>query len=148
MRRLTLALAILSISAFQLSSGVALAACQVDTRPVAFGIIDVTRATDGTGEIVLTCSTTANVDVALDSGAPPGQRYMTGPKGGRLKFELFTDATRATAWGDGSGNSATVTVRNVGEEARRLTIYGRVPRQEPVPADSYTYPLTVILSVR
>jgi len=148
MRRLTLALATLPVLGLQLTAGETLAACQVDTRPVAFGVIDVTRTTDGTGEIVLNCSTAANVEVALDSGAAPGQRYMTGAKGGRLKFELYTDATRSTAWGDGSGNGATVTASNVGEEARRLTIYGRVPRQHPVPADAYTYPLTVVLSFR
>ena len=148
MRRLTLALASLAISGLVLDAGTAVAACQVDTRAVAFGVVDVTRTTDGTGEIVLNCSTAADVEVALDSGAAPGQRYMTGPKGGRLKFELYTDATRATAWGDGSGSGATVTASNVGEEARRLTIYGRVPRQHPVPADAYTYPLTVVLSFR
>lgn len=146
MRRLIFVLASLPIAGVHLAAGAAFASCQVDTKPVAFGIVDITRNTDGTGEIVLNCSTTTNVEVALDSGSEPGQRTMTGAKGGRLKYELYTDASRATAWGDGSGNSGTVAASNVGEEARRLTIYGRVPQQDPVPADTYTYPLTVVLS--
>jgi len=146
MRRLTSVLASLPAAAVCLATGIAFAACQVNTRPVAFGDVDVTRATDTTGEVVLSCTITTDVDVALASGATPGQRYMSGPNGGRLTYELYTDASRSVEWGDGSGNGRTVPANNVGEESRRLTIYGRVPQQNAVPPGAYTDSLTVLVS--
>jgi len=146
MRRLILVLATLPIAGLPLGAGDALAACTVDTRPVAFGVIDVTRTEEGKGEIALSCSITTDVVVGLASGSAPGQRYMTGSNGGRLIYELYTDATRKVEWGDGSGSGETVPASNVGEDTRRLTIYGEVPRQDPVPADAYTDSLTVLVS--
>lgn len=146
MRRLTLALATLPIVALQLTAGPARAACQVDTVPVAFGIVDVTRTTDTTGEITLSCSITTDVEVALEGSSAPGQRSMAGPGGARLTYELYTDASRSQAWGDGGGNSATRSANSVGEDTRRLTIYGRVPRQDAVPAGAYSDSLTVVVS--
>ena len=146
MRRLTVVLATLPIVGVHLAASVAFAGCQVDTEPVAFGIVDLTRATNSTGLIVLNCSITTNIEVALSSDSAPGQRTMTGPNAGRLKYELYTDAGRQVEWGDGSGNGKRVPAIAVGEETRRLTVYGQVPRQDAVPAGAYTDSLTVVVS--
>lgn len=147
MRRLILVLATLPIAGLPLVAGDARAACTVDTQPVAFGVIDVTQTTESRGEIALSCSITTNVLVGLASAsAPPGQRSMAGTNGRRLTYELYTDASRTAAWGDGNGAGAAVPANNVGEDTRRLTIYGEVPRQDPVPAGDYTDSLTVVIS--
>lgn len=146
MRRLTLILAALPLVGLPLAAGDALAACSVDTRPVAFGVVDVTRTEEGTGEITLSCSITTNVEVGLTSSSGPGERAMLGPGDGRLTYELFTDASRQLAWGDGNGNGATVSANDVGEEGRRLTIYGEVPRQDAVPPGAYSDSLTVVVN--
>ena len=129
-----------------LTSGNAWAACQIDTRPVAFGVVDVTRENNSNGEITLDCSLVTEVEVALSSSTAPGQRYMAGPSGGRLTYELYPDATRSVPWGDGTGNSTTFTVISDGESTTRLTIYGRVPRQDAVPPGAYGDALTVQVS--
>jgi spore coat protein U-like protein len=142
MRRLTAILASLPLAI----GATAAAACTVDTRPVAFGIVDVTRTTKSNGRVSVSCSIPTDVEVGLTSGSGPGQRAMIGSGGGRLTYELFTDATRQEAWGDGSGNGAIVQLTNVGEEPQTREIYGEVPRQDPVPPGAYTDSLTVVVS--
>ena len=127
-------------------AGNAMAACQIDTRPVAFGVVDVTRQNDSNGEIALTCSIATEVEVALSSSTAPGQRYMAGPSGGRLTYDLYPDATRSMPWGDGNGNSTTRVVTSDGDGTTRLPIYGRVPQQDAVPPGAYSDSLTVLVS--
>jgi spore coat protein U-like protein len=140
---LALQLAGLLMAGSLLASGNASAACQIDTRPVAFGVVDVTRQNDSNGEIALNCSIATEVEVALSSSTTPGQRFMAGPSGGRLTYELYPDAARSVPWGDGTGNSTTQPVISDGESTTRLTIYGRVPRQDAVPPGAYGDALTV-----
>lgn len=118
------------------------AACQVDTKPVSFGVIDVANRNDSNGEIVLNCSVSTSFAVGLSSDGAPNERSMIGPNGGRLAYDLYTDSTRAARWGDGGGGSE-VTGSSDGESASRFTIYGRVPSQKPVPPGSYSDVLTV-----
>ena len=127
-------------------AGNAMAACQIDTRPVAFGVVDVTRQNDSNGEIALSCTIATEFEVGLSSSTAPGQRYMAGPSGGRLSYDLYPDATRSVPWGDGTGNSTTQPVSNDGESTTRLPIYGRVPRQDAVPPGAYSDSLTVLVS--
>jgi spore coat protein U-like protein len=118
------------------------AACQIDARPVAFGVVDVSNRNDGTGEIVLNCAVAASFEIGIAGDGSPSSRYMTGPGGSRLAYELYTDRTRATLWGDGGGGRQ-VTAASDGENETRLTVYGRVPSQDPVPPGAYSDALTV-----
>lgn len=118
------------------------AACQVDTKPVTFGVVDVASRNDSNGEIVLNCSMGTSFAIGLSSNGSPNERSMAGPNGGRLAYDLFTDRTRATRWGDGGGGSE-VAGSSDGESASRFTIYGRVPSQNPVPPGAYSDVLTV-----
>lgn len=118
------------------------AACQVDTKPVTFGIVDVANRNDSNGEIVLNCSMNTSFAIGLSSDDGPNERSMVGPNGGRLAYDLFTDRTRATRWGDSGGGSEVAGISD-GESANRFTIYGRVPSQKPVPPGSYSDVLTV-----
>lgn len=118
------------------------AACQVDTKPVTFGVVDVANRNDSNGEIVLNCSMSTSFAIGLSGNGSPNERSMAGPNGGRLEYDLFTDRTRATRWGDGGGGSE-VTGSSDGENASRFTIYGRVPSQDPVPPGAYSDVLTV-----
>lgn len=122
------------------------AACQVDTRPVAFGVVDVTRDSDGNGEITLNCTVATEVEVAISSGTAPGQRFMAGPSGGQLTYDIFPDTARTLPWGDGTGNSVTRSIVTDGESTTRLTIYGLVPQQDAVPPGSYSDSLTVLVN--
>jgi len=131
------------IHAWYLVASPAHAACQVDTKPVAFGVVDVANRNDSTGEIVLNCSMGTSFAIGLSSNSSPNERSMAGPNGGRLAYDLFTDRTRATRWGDGGGGGSEVTGSSDGENASRFIIYGRVPSQDPVPPGAYSDVLTV-----
>lgn len=129
-----------------LPAGPAVAACQVDAKPVTFGIVDVRQRTDSTGEIAVDCAFATPFEVAITGSGSPGDRHMSGPGNSRLAYELYTDSSHSTRWGDGSGAGQVVGDMSDGETTRRLTVYGRVPQQAAVPAGSYSDALTVELS--
>ncbi len=146
MRRLTRLVPLVAAVSLLVASASAMAACQIDTRPVAFGVVDVTRDKDANGEITLDCTIATEIEVGITGNTVPGQRFMTGPSGGRLTYELYPDATRALPWGDGAGNSTTRRLTADGEGTTRLTIYGIVPKQDSVPPGAYSDALTVQVS--
>jgi spore coat protein U-like protein len=58
----------------------------------------------------------------------------TGPA---LNYSLFTNSTRTTIWGDGTGSTGTITSSGTGS-AQAISIFGRVPSgQGTVPAGAY-----------
>ncbi len=144
MRRLTRST--LALALWLGSAGPATALCQIDAEPVTFGIVDVREATDSSGEIAVSCAVATSFVVALSGSGAPGDRYMTGPGNGRLAYDLFTDASRSSRWGDGSGAGQVVTGVSDSEATRRLIVYGRVPRQNAVPAGGYSDSLVIELS--
>jgi spore coat protein U-like protein len=146
MRRLTRLVPLVAGVSLLVASASAMAACTIDTRPVAFGVVDVTRDNDANGEITLDCTIATEIEVGITGNTAPGQRFMTGPSGGRLTYELYPDATRALPWGDGAGNSTTRRLTTGGEETTRLTIYGIVPKQDSVPPGAYSDALIVQVS--
>jgi spore coat protein U-like protein len=144
MRRVTIRA--LLLTSLLLGASAAHAACQVDAKPVSFGVVDVQERTDTTGEIAVSCSVAVTFSIAIAGSGSPGDRFMSGPSNGRLAYELYTDPSFSTRWGDGSGAGTLVTGQSDGETTDRLTVYGRVPRQGAVPAGSYSDSLVVELS--
>jgi spore coat protein U-like protein len=115
------------------------AACTISTTPVNFGSYDVFSAspTDSTGLITITCNETPAPYAPVSIGPSPNS--------GGLNYNLYTNAARTSIWGDGT--SGTVRVwrtfwRNI---PRNLTVYGRIPPGQDVPAGTYTDTLTVTL---
>ncbi|HRY22830.1 MAG: spore coat U domain-containing protein [Geminicoccaceae bacterium] len=121
----------------------ALAVCQFATTALAFGVVDVARGADSTGEIAVSCQTATSFEVAIVGNGSPGNRYLSGPDGARLTYDVYPDATRSVPWTDGSGSGAVVAASGNGDETTRLSIYGRVPIQKAVPAGQYLDSLTV-----
>ena len=60
-----------------------------------------------------------------------------------LEYNLYTDPSRLTVWGDDS--AGTVTVSETASTAEK-TIYGRVPGRQNVPAGTYTDVVLVTIS--
>lgn len=143
MRRLIRALAVLACLA---PVPPAVAACQIAASEVAFGVIDIARGSDSTGEVRLTCAIATSFQIALVGNGSPGNRYMTGASGGRLVYDLYPDASRSVPWGDGAGSGVMVPGNNDGSSTSRITVYGRVPAQSAVPAGVYSDSLTVVVS--
>ena len=121
----------------------ALAVCQFATTSLAFGVVDVARGADSTGEISVSCQTATSFEVAIVGNGGQGNRYLSGPDGARLTYDVYPDATRSVPWTDGSGSGAVVAASGNPSETTKLPVYGRVPIQKAVPAGQYLDALTV-----
>ena len=122
------------------------ASCTITTSPLAFGSYDpvVTHAAsplEQTGGVTVTCTSGAATTVTLGQGlsadagstdAVPVRRMLSGAD--FLSYALYSDSGRTTAW----GNTAGAGVAHTGTgTATALTVYGRIPAAQNVPAGSY-----------
>lgn len=119
--------------------------CDVDTRPVAFGNVDLARNSTGTGRVTIECGTAGQVTVEI-AAASGGARRMDGPKAAKLAYELYQDSGRNVRWGSGSGDGSAQPATVKADVPTNLTVYGVVPRQSGVPPGDYTDQLVVTLS--
>jgi spore coat protein U-like protein len=109
---------------------------------------------DGTGSFVIACTdaggnrnktTTINYTVKLSGQA---LRQLAPPSGSdRLNYNLFTDATRSSIWGDGTGGTSSI-VGSIAVPGRStastapIAYYGRIVAAQDVSASSPTAPTT------
>ena len=107
------------------------ASCTVSTTGIAFGGYDpfVAQDVDSVANVSVSCDETVSYSIALSPGAGTyEQRVMTSGLH-QLLYNLYTDATLSTVWGDGTGHSAMVSDTQL---AATHTVYGRIPaRQNP-----------------
>lgn len=122
--------------------------CTVTTNAVAFGAYDpvsanASSALNGTGAVIVTCTSGSLAAIALGQGANAAAgstdvdpaRRMKDATTNYLSYELFTDAARTLEW----GNTPLTDVDHIGTGTQTsITVYGRVPAAQNVPAGSYT----------
>ena len=126
-------------------------ACTVATAAINFGNVDLTLAgqQDATGTLNVTCTSGANWAAAADAGGASGStltsRKMRTSGGSAVTYHLYTDANRATEWGDGTLGTAAVSGVGTGAVDGRL-IFGRIYRGQTAPAGSYADRVTVTVS--
>lgn len=79
--------------------------CSVAMQDVLFGNIDVTsgQPSDVNGSMTISCSgwSTPYIRICINLGWPDGgvdNRAMTGPASTRLRYEIYSDPGRTTAW--------------------------------------------------
>jgi spore coat protein U-like protein len=137
------------LSAWGFFSAAHAQSCSFSITNVAFGSVDVTANTafDTTATFSVNCASLLPVRVCANLGAGGGgatnaaNRFM---KSGAntLRYGLFTDAARTTAWGSNlwpaSGAPSVVIDFGLGGGSATRTIFGRVfSGQQTVPAGSY-----------
>lgn len=121
------------------------AACSVTPQSVSFGSYDPLGASalDGVGSINVSCDAVTMMTVSLSSGAGTfADRRMNGGAT-QLSYNLYTDTSRVTVWGDGVGGGSTVSANSSNVD---LTVYGRIPASQNVPANVYTDTITVTVT--
>jgi spore coat protein U-like protein len=127
-----------------------LASCTVSAGTLAFGNYMPTSSApaDSTGTIDVTCTNGTTYTVALDGGATENNvasRAMADTHAHMLSYGIYTDASRATMWGDGTGS--TVTQSGMGNGALQTIIaYGRVQASQFAAAGNYADTVTVTVS--
>jgi len=110
--------------------------------------VDVTSAS-GTGSIVVTCTTGANVTIAIDYGVNGGTstgRFManTSNAAQKLRYQLYQDSGRSQVWGTGT---LARTINNFPATTQTYPVYARLFAVTPLPsAGTYSDTVTVTLT--
>jgi spore coat protein U-like protein len=85
---------------------------------------------DSTSTVTVKCTKNTPYTVALDKGTTTGgtiaQRLMVNGAN-TLQYNLFTDTTRTTLWGDGTTGTAAAGTGAGFATTTALTVYGRLP---------------------
>ena len=132
------------------------AGCAISTTGVNFGAYDPQSPTPllGVGTIDFRCS-----DEIEDGGPGGGNKKIeisTGHSGSyatremrsgsnSLDYNLYTDATRTSVWGDGRHGTDSVKVHPNKTESVSVNVYGRIPAGQNVRAGTYTDTLIVTI---
>jgi spore coat protein U-like protein len=154
MKRLCVIL--LGLALMVLSMAARAQSCTVSATPVSFGSYNVFNATplDATGTIRVSCTGLVGLLVSYNIKLSAGLSGSYAPRqmangANRLNYNLYTDATRLTVWGDGSAwtsfVSNTITLLLLGVTVNH-TVYGRVPALQNVAVGSYSDNITVTLT--
>ena len=116
-----------------------IANCTISTNPVVFTNYDPISgsALDSTGTIIVTCANGTPANVWLGSGANPNGGTVAAPvrrmSDGTnfLTYQLYTTVARSVVWGGDLASSVATTGTGA---AVNLTVYGRIPGSQNVPA--------------
>ncbi|MEZ0471938.1 spore coat U domain-containing protein [Luteimonas salinilitoris] len=109
------------------------------------GLINANR--DQTSAISFTCTGRTAWNVALNNGQNASgstRRMRLGASGSYVNYELYRDPGRSQRWGTTAG-ADTVPGTGTGS-VQTLTVYGRVPATQAVPAGNYGDVITVTVS--
>ncbi|CAB3761882.1 hypothetical protein B7G54_18895 [Burkholderia puraquae] len=123
--------------------------CNISATNVSFGTASVLSGTLATtGTITAQCTNGDAWKIALSAGSSGNvmaRQMQRSGGGGTIGYGLYTDATHAVAWGDGTGSSATVTGVGTGT-SQVVTVYGAVPAQTTPAPGNYSDMITATIS--
>jgi spore coat protein U-like protein len=134
-----------------------LQSCTVAATTVNFATYNPQSATtdDAVGTVTVTCSVTLlglleSWTIALSTGGSGtfANRQMSSA-GHHLTYNLYTNATRTTVWGDGTAGTSVVSdsrLLSVGTNNYSYSVYGRVPIAQDRPPGTYVDGITVTLN--
>jgi len=147
MRRL--ALAVLLLIAFGARPAAA-QTCTLTVTTLNFGTYAATLL-NGTATGVVTCAGAWDIPFNAGTGAGGTEttRYMTGPGGAEIAYQLFQNATRTTNWGNTTGTDLN------GNGNTNITVYGQIAAGQYVAQGTYidtistattSFQVTVVIS--
>ena len=166
MKKVTLAALLLVVAAAPAFAGSAtsnftvsatvLTNCTITTVGVVFGNYDPTSSTplDGTGTVVVTCTAGTSGKILMGQGATPATgstdaaplREMAGLvlTSQRLRYDLYQDTGRSTAWANTTATGPAYTASTILPVT--VTIYGRVPINQGAQANVYNDTVTATVT--
>ena len=133
-------------------SGTVVPTCSVSATALNFGAAipnPINSNVDGQSTVTATCSTGAPYTIAMNLGTgagatfPGGRRMTSGAS--TLGYNLYTDPSRTTVWGDGTASSAVSSGAGNGV-AQPIAVYGRIPSGQTVATGTYTDTITVTIT--
>jgi spore coat protein U-like protein len=122
-------------------------ACSVTAGSLAFGSIDPLAHldTDSSSAITVNCPTPTAYTVAINNGQSGILQRQMSSGAATLDYQLYTDPSRATVWGDGAGGGVIVS-GNADSTGTSHTVYGRVPAQPQAVPGFYIDTLLVTIT--
>ncbi len=109
--------------------------------------------TDQVTSLYVTCSKNTHYTLYMDRGSVPGStvdvRLLAGSSAGnsdRLQYQLYTDPSYFTLWGDGSYGSSNSVGGNGTGSVQTYTVYGRILDQSMPTPDLYSSIITASLT--
>ncbi len=113
------------------------------------GVATATLPFDATTTLAWRCSTGFNTAITIGPGGSGDQENRALLFGAiPLVYNLFTDVTFGTIWGDGTGTTSTVAVVGTGMASVGNTIvYGRIPLAAAQAAVTGIYTDTVLVTI-
>ncbi len=130
------------------------AACSINATSMNFGSYDVFSPAplDSTSTVTVACdSFTFFISIAIGTSPNSGlfnprqMKHLTGPD--LLNYNVYTNASRTTIWGDGTGGTGFGFIFFVPPNRTRIrTVYGRIPPSQDIPAGPYGDTLTVTIT--
>ncbi len=139
--------------------------CSINSASLSFGTynpLSSTPLSNNSASLTVTCSNgtgsgaaTPNPSIALSSGSAASFSPRTLKSGSNsLNYNVFTESSYTTVWGDGTGSTATrsVTVNSptgkaTSSNSTSLTLYGRIPSgQLNAAAGNYSDTLTITVT--
>lgn len=124
------------------------AACLVDANDLIFGTVNPLSGspTDGAAALSVTCTNTTPYQVALDAGANGTFATRAMASGGNLlDYNLYTENSYTTIWGDGTSSTSTMGATGDGD-TDSYTIYANMPASQSLIVGSYSDTVTATIS--
>jgi spore coat protein U-like protein len=124
--------------------------CVISANPLALGAFDGTNDLAATSNVIVRCTngTAYNVDLSRGASATYAARTMSNGTD-TLTYNLYTDTTYATIWGDGTSSTARRAGTGAGFAATTtLTVAGRLQASTNTgPVGAGTYTDTIVASI-
>ena len=113
------------------------------------GVATATLPFDATTTLAWRCSAGYNTSISIGSGGSGDQENRVLLFGAiPLVYNLFTDNTFGTIWGDGGGTTSTVPVAGTGmANVGNTIVYGRIPLAAAQAAVTGIYTDTVLVTI-
>ncbi len=127
------------------------AACSVSSTTILFGGYDIfsTAPLDTLGQIVYRCNNSDhNISISLNQGSSStfDPRHLINGSS-ILNYNLYLDAARTTIWGDGTGGTQNLFVKNPpNNQDTSIPVYGRIPAGQTTKGGNYSDSLTLTIN--
>lgn len=117
--------------------------CRIAVTDLAFGeydplVVHASQGLDGTALVRVVCTRNERATILMEENGSPVRVLTDGNH--RISYGIFADPARTQAWGI-AGNAVQVNFDD-GSIPRELTVYGRIPAGQVVPAGPYSDAVT------
>ena len=129
--------------------------CSIDNTPMAIGAYDgvvanTSTALDATATVILSCTSGAAALITMNAGNSAGSvsddvpvRRMTSEAGDYLVYQVYSDVSRETVWGNAVPTGVALTGTGL---PQTLTVYGSIPSAQMVPEGDYNDEIIVTIT--